>query len=226
MMPLDFAGVERAEWPDSLRPVGCVYVARHGSRYMSGEKKLKTLRRELEKAREQGNLSAKGFEALAMIDSVQALSRGRWGELSAVGAAEERQLGAQMLLDYPTLAGGAGKVSTVSTFVPRAMMTMYDFNHALMLGNDSLEVRAASGRRFSPLLYFSPLIRPMPTGETMVSGAGLPTALRVAWTSPRPATFSVPPRGWTPSCFPAFARSCIRCSRAGRPWAFPLPMTG
>ncbi len=155
MITYDLADAEPAAWPDSLKPFSCIYVARHGSRYMTGEKKFRHLLKALRSAEASGNLTDKGQKMLAMADSVITLSHDKWGELSPVGIREQQVLGRQMLRDFPALAGdSAAGVVTVSSFVPRAMMTMYEFNHALMLGNDNLEVRTTSGRENSDLLFF------------------------------------------------------------------------
>lgn len=153
MMPYDFDAVEPCAWPDTLRPVYCAYVARHGARYMTGSGKFKALEKVLIQARRQGTITADGIAFLGMIDSIRTLSHDRWGELSGVGIDEERRLGSEILDAYPALRTPGASVGTLSSFVPRAIMTMYEFNHSLALGNDSLETVAESGPAFSPLVY-------------------------------------------------------------------------
>lgn len=154
MMPYDFALEEAPAWPDSLRPVYCAYVARHGARYMTGPKKFDKLEPVLRREAEAGNLTADGRALLAMVDSVRTLSEGKWGQLSAVGIHEQKLLGAEMTRLVPELGRDDAEVATLSSFVPRAMMTMYEFNHAMMLRNDRLDVTACSGHTYSPLVYF------------------------------------------------------------------------
>lgn len=152
MMPYNFSLTEAPEWPDSLTPVYCGYVARHGARFMTSVKKFKKLREALIKAEADNKITAKGSRLLAIMDSAIRITAGRWGELSSVGLAEERQLGADMAKIFPLLSR-PGDVVTMASFVPRAIMTMYEFNHALTLNNDSLEIDANSGFRYSPLVY-------------------------------------------------------------------------
>lgn len=154
MMPYDFALEESPAWPDSLQPFHCIYVARHGARYMTGPKKFDRLEPVLRQQAEAGNLTADGQALLAMVDSIRTLSQGKWGQLSAVGIREQEVLGREMARMLPSLGHGDAGVFTVSSFVPRAMMTMYEFNHAMMLANDSLDFVAASGHEYSPLVYF------------------------------------------------------------------------
>lgn len=154
MMPYDFSMEEAPSWPDSLQPFHCVYVARHGARYMTGPKKFDKLEPVLRQQAEAGNLTAEGRALLAMVDSIRTLSEGKWGQLSSVGICEQEVLGREMARMVPRLGHGDAGVFTVSSFVPRAMMTMYEFNHAMMMANDSLDFMAASGHEYSPLVYF------------------------------------------------------------------------
>lgn len=154
MMTYDFSHVQSVSVPDSLVPLSCVYVARHGARYMSGAKKFDLLERVLRESDESGNLSRHGEDLLLMIDSIWTLSEGHWGELSSLGCYEARRLGIDMLSYFVPLERDSCAVNTLSSFVPRAMMTMYEFNHALDLSNRKLEFSTESGHSTSPLVYF------------------------------------------------------------------------
>lgn len=154
MMPYDFYAVEEPAWPDSLTPRYCAYVARHGARYMTGTHKFAKLQKYLLKEQEKGNLTPAGAGFLSMLNSITTLSDGRWGELSQVGIDEERALGEEMANLFPGLKETDASARTVSTFVPRAIKTMHEFDHSLALANDSLHLSTASGPQFSTLLYF------------------------------------------------------------------------
>lgn len=154
MMPYDFSAVEEPAWPDSLTPRYCAYIARHGARYMTGTNKFGKLQEYLIKEQAKGNLTPTGAGMLSMLDSISALSEGRWGELSAVGVEEERALGLEMANLFPGLKENDASARTISTFVPRAIKTMHEFDHSLALANDSLHLSTASGPQFSELLYF------------------------------------------------------------------------
>lgn len=154
MMPYDYSRTEQPAWSDTLQPYACVYVARHGARYMSGPDKFRKLDTLLRRQDTIGNLTADGRALLAMADTVMALSDGKWGRLSSVGMEEQDFLGSEMCRLFPDIGHSGMTVSTASSFVPRAMMTMYGFNHALMLRNDRLDVTAGSGHIYSPLVYF------------------------------------------------------------------------
>lgn len=154
MMPYDFAATQKCVWPDSLRPVHVSYIARHGARYMTGPAKFTALEKTLKDAKSAGDITEDGLAFLAMIDTIRSVSDGKWGQLSPVGIGEEERLGKEMSEMFTGLHDGYAKVAGIASFVPRAIMTMYEFNHALALGNDSLDISAESGHQFSDLLYF------------------------------------------------------------------------
>lgn len=154
MMPYDFSACDPLpSYPDSLRPVGITYVARHGARYLSGEKKLKGILTALQNAYAAGNLSDTGVRFLDYVESVKAHNEGNWGALSPEGIREERLLADRAHAILPQLSDSATAVSAKASFVPRAVMTMYEFTHGLIDRCDNIEVSTSEGRQFSPLLY-------------------------------------------------------------------------
>lgn len=150
MMPYDFARVDTAyAIPDSLEAVHISYVARHGARYLSSESKILSVEKKLSAA----NLSAEGEAFMALLRSISQATDGRWGQLSAIGISEEQRLGAEMAKFAPPLLS-EGKAVSITTFVPRVVMTAYEFNHALELKNTHLELYTSSGHQNDSLLYF------------------------------------------------------------------------
>lgn len=154
MMPYDFAAYDPIpSLPDSLTPVYAGYVARHGARYLSGPKKIKSVMDALKSAESDGTLSATGREFLQFMKQIERANEGHWGELSPVGVAEQQKLGESMFAMLPALNDSNARVNTIASFVPRAVMTMYQFTHRLILLNDSVSVATCEGSQFSPLLY-------------------------------------------------------------------------
>ncbi|MDE7408574.1 MAG: histidine phosphatase family protein, partial [Muribaculaceae bacterium] len=152
MMPYDFSGTEiQPIWPDSLTPVYVAHVARHGARYISSEKKLETLRNAISKAAADGTLTGEGRRFDVLLKSVLSATGDQWGLLSAVGAEEERRLASDLYTLLPDLLKEA-RVNAISTYVPRVVMTMYEFNHSLTVKSSDIFVTASEGREFSPLL--------------------------------------------------------------------------
>lgn len=154
MMPYDFADCEPTpSLPDSLTPVYVSYVARHGARYLSSSKKLKPVMDALDEAEKNGTLSDTGQAFLSLMQQVESANEGNWGDLSPIGISEERELGRRMFSMLPPLAKPNAGVNAISTFVPRAVMTMYQFTNQLIRLNDGMTVATDEGKKFSPLLY-------------------------------------------------------------------------
>lgn len=156
MLPYEFTKTDTVvPWGEGLRPVYINYVARHGARFLSSEKKIVRLRTELERARDAGDLTEIGERFLTLVDSVSYISSGRWGALSEVGKKEERQLARQIESVAPVLVKN-GHVKAISTYVPRVVMTMYEFCHQLSVLSDRTEIATSEGRQFDSLLrYFT-----------------------------------------------------------------------
>lgn len=152
MMPYDFSLCDaEVAWQDTLQPVFVSYTARHGARFMTSPKKIALITDALNKAEKEDKLSKKGKEFLKFTRMISKLSDGRWGLLSSVGIAEEEQLGSVMAKMLPKLFKRGTGVAE-STYVPRVIMTMYQFMHALEIPNQHLEMTVASGHQFDTLL--------------------------------------------------------------------------
>lgn len=152
MMPYDFSLCDAdVAWQDTLQPVFVSYTARHGARYMTSPKKIELITKALNEAEAKGGLSDKGKSFLAFIRDISAKSEGSWGLLSSVGIGEEERLGSDMAKMLPKLFKRGDAVAE-STYVPRVIMTMYQFMHALEIPNQKLELSANSGHRFDTLL--------------------------------------------------------------------------
>ncbi len=153
MMPYEFSMQDTVyDVPEGFVPVHISYVARHGARYLSSRKKVAKIEKALMKARNKDALSEKGKSFLKMIESIADSSEGRWGLLSPVGIAEEKRLGTRMAAFGKNLFK-SGKAVSISTFVPRVIMTMYEFNHSLEREHQELQLFTSSGHQNDSLLY-------------------------------------------------------------------------
>lgn len=139
--------------PDSLVPVGVVHVARHGARYMTSPKTVDKLRAALDKAAEEGNVTEMGERMQDVLHRIDSLSDGRWGMLDAVGRDEERALAGTLHGDM-TRALTRGQVVAWSTYVPRAIMSMYSFMYRLATLSPYLNIQTHEGPRQDTLLRF------------------------------------------------------------------------
>ncbi len=155
MMPYDFSACTPAEVPDSLTPFFISYVGRHGARFLSSEKKVTKLEEAISKARAEGTLSPLGEEFERLIKLVKKHTDGRWGALDSVGAYEQQQLATQMAEMWPMVTK-EGNIHATATYVPRVVMSMYEFCHSLSSRQPQLDIYTAEGHKFDSLLrYFT-----------------------------------------------------------------------
>lgn len=152
MLPYDFSLCDKnVAWSDTLKPMFVSYTARHGARYLTGAGKFKKLFTALTKAEKEGKITENGKICLSYLKYIKDYSAGKWGLLSETGTKEEQRLGSDMAKMFPELMK-EGSVISESTSVPRVVMTMYQFMHALEIPNEKLEMTAASGNRFDSVL--------------------------------------------------------------------------
>ncbi len=139
--------------PDSLTPVFVNHIGRHGARFLSSEKKVGDLLSSLEAARTRGSLTRAGEEMAALLQTVREKTDGRWGQLDSLGEAEQRGIASRLDAMLPGFFS-QGSIIAISTFVPRAVASMYGFCHQLGSLNPALQMTASSGREYDSLLRF------------------------------------------------------------------------
>lgn len=153
MMPFDFSSCTQTPvLPDSLSPIYISYVARHGSRYLSGPKKIKPVLDALNDAKNKGTLSDTGEAFLSLMESVVKANEGNWGDLSPIGIAEQRTLGTRIFNMLPALGETNTFTSSISSYVPRVAMTMYQFSNQLSRLNEDINTATDEGPAYSPML--------------------------------------------------------------------------
>lgn len=153
MMPLDTARFSPfPALPDSLKPVFGVYISRHGARYLSGPKKIDNLLNTLTAARQDSLLSDTGKAFLDLLHEIYNANSTNWGQLTPTGIAEQHIMGERIYNILTPLHEATPRVRAVSSFVPRCVMTMYQFNWKLDCCNDSISVATDEGHQFDPLL--------------------------------------------------------------------------
>lgn len=154
MMAYDFNDSDTiVPWTKEMQPVFINYMARHGARYLSSEKKIVHLRNELTKAAEENNLTRAGEEFLSVIQMTDSVTAGNWGALNIVGIEEEQRLGKEMYAIAPELMK-YGRVEARATYVPRVVMTMYELCHQLAKSSSDIQILTMEGKEFNPLLRY------------------------------------------------------------------------
>lgn len=145
------ADVRPAEYPDTLVPVMVNHVGRHGARYPASATHTSELLRALHRADSLGTITPVGRQLLALATEVQTQSQGRWGALDSLGAAEQRAIASRMICAFAPAFKDA-RVHAISSYSPRAMMSMYEFTNQLDRLDNSLEFTTTTGRQNSRLM--------------------------------------------------------------------------
>lgn len=139
-------------YPDSLVPVMINHVGRHGARYGASPAHAETLLNLLDDAGRRQTLTPVGEKLRGLVERVMTQSSGRWGQLDSLGMAEQRGIACRMYSNYPDLFRGG--VVAESSYVPRCVMSMYEFTHQLAIENPQLVVYAMSGPQYNSQLRF------------------------------------------------------------------------
>lgn len=142
-----------AEYPDSLTPVMINHVGRHGARFPATPSHVTVLGRALDNAQRLGTVTPLGMRLKSLVEQVERLSAGRWGALDSLGAAEQRGIAARMYAGFPEVFE-AGRVMAQSSYVPRCVMSMYEFLHEITCRDRKIDITAVSGPQASPLMRF------------------------------------------------------------------------
>lgn len=152
MLPYNFENTEKqTAWADSLKPIFISYTARHGARYLTSANKFKAAWNALQAGSEKGMLTADGEALKSYLEYIKNYSKGKWGLLSKTGIREEERLGADMAEMFPELMK-KGKTESISTAVPRVIMTMDQFLHSLEIPNQNLQLYTAAGKQNDSIL--------------------------------------------------------------------------
>lgn len=142
-----------AGYPAELKPVMINHVGRHGARFPSSPRYATELRRALLRADSAGTITPRGKELLDLATYVIDRCHNYWGALDSLGMAEQRGIASRMFLNYPQLFIDK-KVTAISSFSPRCVMSMYEFTHQLDRLDNKVEIYTSSGRQNSPLMRF------------------------------------------------------------------------
>lgn len=151
LMPYPVPENTIVEYPDSLKPFYISHVGRHGSRYPASAASALLVKSYLTQVDTTTSLTKLGKRFLAETNKIIEICDGKWGELDSLGMAEQRGIAKRMYENYPIIFNG-GTVEAISTYSPRAVMSMYSFTHQLTMASSEVSVSTSEGKKYSPLL--------------------------------------------------------------------------
>ena len=141
----------RMALPDTLSVIMINHLGRHGARYETSPKRANKIRATLMKAKKQNTLSAKGDSMLDIVNRTIELSKDNWGALDSLGMKEQQGIAARIYRAWPALVKNS-HIEAISSYIPRCIMSMYEFTHKLSSIDDNVEILTSSGKVNSPLM--------------------------------------------------------------------------
>ncbi len=126
--------------PEGYTPFYISHVARHGSRYNTNERELRSLLTPLHKCDSMGILTDLGKDLLRRVELLYGESEGRFGALSARGAREHRGIADRMYRTYPQVFSDPDRrnVRAASSTSLRCVLSMSNFAVALVKDDTTL----------------------------------------------------------------------------------------
>ena len=123
--------------PKGYQPFYFSHYARHGSRYHTGENAYKQPVETLQKAKDNGVLSAEGEKILTFLKQVYDASKDRYGDLTKVGALQHRGIGRRMYQNFPEIFTKEIDIDARSTTVIRSILSKV---------NECMELQSLNGK--------------------------------------------------------------------------------
>ena len=144
--------VNPAVYPDSLHPVFINHVGRHGSRYPASAANCLKLQKALTRADSAGTITPVGRQLEKLNDLIISRSTNQWGALDSLGMAEQRAIATRMFYNFGEIMANGATVSAISSYSPRAMMSMFSFVHQLDRMDNHINFVTSTGRVNSALM--------------------------------------------------------------------------
>lgn len=146
--PYPYTAAVQTPAPEGYVPFYISHYGRHGSRWVISPECHTIPQKILNKALAAGKLTEAGKTLLERINILAAHAEGRYGDLSPLGAREQREIAERMYKSYPQVFEKGDKsrfIFSRSTQVPRCILSMSAFDERLKEFNpDITVVREAS----------------------------------------------------------------------------------
>ena len=109
--------------PAGYKPFYLSSYARHGSRFLINASDYEVPYGVMLKAHQQGKLTELGEKAFDHLDMLYSEAKGRYGDLTPLGAAQHRQIAQRMYNRFPEVFKGNAMIEAKSTVVIRCILS-------------------------------------------------------------------------------------------------------
>lgn len=162
----------RTAVPDGYKPFYISHFGRHGSRYDDEPDRFNDILEKLQPFYDNGGLTEDGIALYKHILAMREASEGHYGELSALGAREQREIAGRMGRDFPEVFSNPerNRVVTISTSSPRVLASRENFLNVFRAEHPALNVEEYCGGEWKPRVSgVSSPKRPKDTGRIVHS---------------------------------------------------------
>jgi hypothetical protein len=140
--------------PKGYKPFYISHFGRHGARYTYSSDAYDNIKKILDEAHSAGKLTVKGEGIRTRFDALYPSIKGRGGDLSQKGQAQQRAIADRMSERYPQVFRHKGRISAVSSVVPRCILTMSAFTIEMGRLHPDMDIRTDTGESF--MAFMSP----------------------------------------------------------------------
>ena len=127
--------------PKGYKPFYLSHYARHGSRYRVNPDDYTKPLAILREAKKDGVLTKLGKKTLYIVDSLARMAKGRYGDLTPLGARQHRGIAQRMYNNFPEVFQGNAEVDARSTGVIRCILSMAAECLQLQSENPKLQIK-------------------------------------------------------------------------------------
>ena len=154
--------------PRGYVPVYVSHYGRHGSRYLPSAGSYLELEKVLSRAAGDGMLTELGEDIWKRYSAVLPLLRNREGELTPLGAKQQRQIADRMVSNFPRLFKSGSLVEANSTNFERTMLSMLNFEQALLQREPGLRIHSDASRSEMGRIHQHVIENPRATPEDVI----------------------------------------------------------
>ena len=146
--------------PRGYEPFYVSHYGRHGSRYLTEDRRYQQALEFFEGQALKGNLTPVGQEVLEKLRALWPEVEGLGGLLSVIGEQQHHDIAARLCSRYPTLFAGEGRITAVSSTKPRCIASMNFFCNSLEENNPQLEIsRDSDPSNMAYIAYNTPEVK-------------------------------------------------------------------
>jgi len=140
--------------PAGKRPFYMSHIGRHGSRYQNNSRDYRYALDMLEKADSRGKLSNLGKDVMKRLRLIYEDAQDRLGELSPLGAQQQKEVASRMVKNFPELFEGDAMIDAHSTSILRCVFSMENTLQQLIAINPKLRISHKATLNDMRLLYY------------------------------------------------------------------------